>query len=132
MLAVSIYGNRQFTKDIDILVEPNVDDAEEYRTELLAVIQAATEVGNYAPGWFNDELKLFISREKRQQLFFDSFEQELGREWFRVPIQQRPVYEVSEDYIEKHGTQGIAELVWDDEKQMYRYLNLEGKWVWYV
>lgn len=77
MLAVSIFGNRQSTKDIDNMVEPNADDAEKNRTELLAVIQAATEVGNYAPGWFNDKLKLFISREKRQQLFFHSFKQEL-------------------------------------------------------
>jgi hypothetical protein len=196
LLAVAVFGNRQSTNDIDVLLEPNVYEADEYRYELEELVQGTAAQANYKPDWFNDELKLFIGRDKRQQLFFDSFDQHiiafqgsnmviyagsldfglerklrrleerrgelrgtkdasdsvaivhqmntgsahplsmeyvrnLDRNGFRIPVGQRAIEAVSQEYIRMYGAQGLVELVWDEKCKKHKYLNLEGNWVWY-
>lgn len=196
LLAVTVFGNRESTKDVDVLLEPNVYEAEEYRHELEELVQGIAAEANYKPDWFNDELKLFIGRDKRQQLFFDSFDQHiiafqgtnmviyagsldfglerklrrleerrgelrgtkdasdsvaivhqlnagsahplsmeyvqgLDRNGFGIPVGQRAIEAVSQEYIRTYRVQGLVELVWDEKYEKHKYLNLEGDWVWY-
>ncbi|KAK4153232.1 hypothetical protein C8A00DRAFT_43796 [Chaetomidium leptoderma] len=195
MLAVAVFHTRQSTEDIDVLLDPSVYEAEEYRDELEDVVRGIAEEGNYKSDWFNDELKLFIGRGMRQQLFFDSFEQHiiafeganmviyagsldfglerklrrlqerrgdlrgtkdasdavaivhqmkgesahplgaeyvrsLDRNGFKIPIGQRAIEAVSQDYIVTYQSQGIAEMSWDEKHGQHKYLDLAGKWVW--
>jgi hypothetical protein len=38
------------------LLEPNVDETEEYREELHSIIRQTAVEGNYKADWFNDEM----------------------------------------------------------------------------
>jgi hypothetical protein len=48
-----------------------------------------------------------------------------------LPIDQRAIDAVAQDYIQKYGVQGIVEMVWDETGNKYKYLNLDGAWIWY-
>jgi hypothetical protein len=55
----------------------------------------------------------------------------LDRNGFRIPVGQRAIEAVSQEYIRMYGAQGLVELVWDEKCNKHKYLNLGGNWVWY-
>lgn len=75
MLAVSLFGNRSSTKDIDFLLDPSVDAVEEYRAEVLKVIRGVARKSGFSNNWMNDELRIFIGGSKRLSLFLQSVRQ---------------------------------------------------------
>jgi hypothetical protein len=77
MLAVSLFQNRKTTKDIDFLLDPNVDAVEEYRQEVFRVIRIVAERRGLNEDWMNDELRIFVRRPNRLTLFLQSVEQNL-------------------------------------------------------
>lgn len=75
MLAVSLFENRPTTKDIDFLLDPNVDAVAEYRTEVRRVINEVGEMHGFNDDWMNDELKIFIRQSNRLNMFLQSVQQ---------------------------------------------------------
>lgn len=49
------------------------------------------------------------------------------RDGIKSPVLQA----VAAGYVAKYGTQGMVELVWDEEEKRRKFENLEGKWVWH-
>jgi len=77
MLATAFFQNRHATKDIDVLIDPNVDAVVEYRSEVLRVIQSVGRRKGFTKEWMNDELKIFIQTSNRLPLFLKSVEQDI-------------------------------------------------------
>lgn len=75
MLAVSVFGNRPATKDIDFLLDPNVDAVQEYRDEIRRVIRDVAVTANLSEDWMNDDFQIFVGRSRRPSLFMRSIEQ---------------------------------------------------------
>lgn len=75
MLATAFFQNRHATKDIDVLIDPNVDAVAEYRSEVLRVIQSVGRRKGFTKEWMNDELKIFIQSSNRLNLFLQSVDQ---------------------------------------------------------
>jgi len=75
MLAVSVFGNRPATKDIDFLLDPNVEAVKEYHEEVMKVIRDVAIAGNFNEDWMNDDFQIFVGRSKRPSLFMQSVEQ---------------------------------------------------------
>jgi hypothetical protein len=75
MLAVSVFQTRAATKDIDVLLDPNVDAVAEYRAEVLGAIHEVANKGKLSDDWMNDELRIFIRGSNRLQLFLQSVDQ---------------------------------------------------------
>lgn len=76
-VAVKYFQVRSSTKDVDYLLDPNIDAAEDYRNALLGAIRNVANKCGLLFDWMNDELKLFISRPKRLNLFLQSIEQNI-------------------------------------------------------
>ena len=77
MLAVSVFGNRPATKDIDFLLDPNVEAVREYRDEVMRVIRDVAIAGNLAEDWMNDDVQIFVGRDRRPDLFLQSVQQDM-------------------------------------------------------
>ncbi|CAI6082994.1 unnamed protein product [Clonostachys chloroleuca] len=75
MLAVSLFGNRSTTKDIDFLLDPSVDAVNEYHAEINKVIRGVARMSGFSNNWMNDELRIFIGGAKRLNLFLQSVKQ---------------------------------------------------------
>ena len=75
MLAVSLFENRPTTKDIDFLLDPNVDAVREYHAEVRRIINEVGEKHGFNDDWMNDELKIFIRQSNRLNMFLQSVEQ---------------------------------------------------------
>uniref|UniRef100_A0A8H7NI27 Uncharacterized protein n=1 Tax=Bionectria ochroleuca TaxID=29856 RepID=A0A8H7NI27_BIOOC len=75
MLAVSLFGNRSTTKDIDFLLDPSVDAVDEYRAEALKIIRGVARKSGFSNNWMNDELRIFIGGTQRLNLFLQSVKQ---------------------------------------------------------
>ncbi|KAG8407298.1 hypothetical protein J3458_020786 [Metarhizium acridum] len=194
MLAVSLFQNRTTTKDIDFLLDPNVDAVDDYRNEILRVIQGVARKKGFNSDWMNDDLKIFIQNSNRLNIFLQSVEQGIivyqgqnlivyaGRLDFALERKLRRVDErsrfrsreidlsdavtlvhyikgdghplswqyvqgldengrgmgvgdagiqaVATEYIRVYRVQGIVEMVWDEEFERWRYVDLEGEWTW--
>ena len=76
-LAVTFFHVRSATKDVDCLIDPNIDVAEEYRQDLLSLVRDVAKARDLEDDWLNDELKLFIVRPKRLDLFLKSVQQNI-------------------------------------------------------
>lgn len=77
MLAVIFFRNRTATKDIDFLLDPNVDAVPEYRDEVLKVIRGVARRQGFNNDWMNDDMKIFIKDTNRPSLFLQSVEQNI-------------------------------------------------------
>lgn len=77
MLSVAFFENRSTTKDIDYILDPNVDAVEEYRDEVLRMIRIVGETLAFDQDWMNDEFRIFARRANRLNLFLQSVEQGL-------------------------------------------------------
>ncbi|KAI1303304.1 hypothetical protein F5Y03DRAFT_407290 [Xylaria venustula] len=76
-LAVKVFGNREETEDIDILLDPSVEAVDMYHQEIRKAIAAAAVQGRYQDDWFSDACRLFIAHEKRGRLFARSLAQNI-------------------------------------------------------
>ncbi|EPE06569.1 hypothetical protein F503_02697 [Ophiostoma piceae UAMH 11346] len=55
----------------------------------------------------------------------------LNENGFDVPPTDVALKEIADYYVAAYETQGLVDLVWDEENQMHKYKNVEGTWVWY-
>ncbi|KAI0867230.1 hypothetical protein GGS24DRAFT_508167 [Hypoxylon argillaceum] len=76
-LAVKYFRVRETTQDVDCLTDPNVDSAREYQNEIAQKVLEVARALRLETDWFNDELKGFIQREKRLNLFLEAVEQNI-------------------------------------------------------
>lgn len=76
-VAVKYFQLRSATKDVDCLLDPNIDAVEDYRNDFLDAVRKAADKCGLMGDWMNDEVKLFISRPKRLDLFLQSVEQHI-------------------------------------------------------
>ncbi|POR36400.1 Uncharacterized protein TPAR_03404 [Tolypocladium paradoxum] len=74
-LAVRLCRNRTASYDIDCLLDPNVAAVSDYPEAFEALIAAVAEKGGYTDDWINQEMQVFISRERRIDLFLESVQQ---------------------------------------------------------
>jgi hypothetical protein len=74
-VSVCLFGNRASTKDIDVLLPPNVRDSRVHRDELNRLVEGVAGELDYMRDWINDDLRLFVPIEQRQRLLEDTIEQ---------------------------------------------------------
>ncbi|KAK4242144.1 hypothetical protein C8A03DRAFT_11647 [Achaetomium macrosporum] len=74
-LAVRVCLNRETSYDIDCMLDPNVAAAHEYREEFEAAISQVAEMRGYMPDWLNQQVEMFVSKERRMHLFLESVQQ---------------------------------------------------------
>ncbi|KAI1270933.1 hypothetical protein F5Y07DRAFT_393142 [Xylaria sp. FL0933] len=77
VLAVKVFRNRDDTEDIDVLLDPSVEDKQMYNDELRRVISTVAIADRYQQDWFSDACRLFIAHEKRPALFAKSVAQNI-------------------------------------------------------
>ena len=78
VVAVVHLHTRSTTEDLDFILDPNVDAAQEYREEFFQAVKTTTAVVEGLPtGWLNDHMRVFIRPDKREELFLSSVEQDL-------------------------------------------------------
>ncbi|KAI0434343.1 hypothetical protein F5Y09DRAFT_357164 [Xylaria sp. FL1042] len=78
VLAVKVFRNREETEDIDVLLDPSVEDKPMYHDELRRVISTVAVADRYQQDWFSDACRLFIAHEKRPTLFAKSVAQNIA------------------------------------------------------
>ena len=76
-VAVKILQVRSATKDVNCLLDPNIDAALDYRNALFAAIRSVADECGLMADWMNDDFKGFIKRPKRMGLFLRSVEQNI-------------------------------------------------------
>ncbi|ATY65099.1 hypothetical protein CCM_05027 [Cordyceps militaris CM01] len=74
-LAVLLCGNRNSSTDIDCILDPQVAENEEYAAEWTKVVADTAVAVNFYQGWLNQQLAIFIRRDKRRTLFLESIQQ---------------------------------------------------------
>jgi hypothetical protein len=74
-VSVKLLQNRNSTIDVDCLIDPNVEAAPEYTSAFWGAVRRVASSYNLEKDWLNDELRNFIKRSKRQDLFLESVEQ---------------------------------------------------------
>ncbi|OAA63466.1 hypothetical protein SPI_03629 [Niveomyces insectorum RCEF 264] len=78
VLAVLRLHVRSATEDVDFILDPNVDAAEEYRAEFFQAINTVSDAVEGLPtGWLNDHVRVFIPTDKRMELFLSSVDQNI-------------------------------------------------------
>lgn len=77
MLAISVLGNRESTKDVDFLLDPNVEAVPEYRVEVLRAIDLVASRAGLDADWMNDDVRIFIRSSRRLRLFLESVHQDV-------------------------------------------------------
>ncbi|ELQ37009.1 hypothetical protein M0657_001260 [Pyricularia oryzae] len=75
VLAVCLFGVRGATRDVDVLLPPNIRDVQAYSDEFMRLTNAIADELGYMRDWINDDLRLFVPPEDRQRLLEDSIEQ---------------------------------------------------------
>lgn len=76
-VAVKYFHVRPTTKDVDYMIDPNVDAAPEYRQALLDAVGAVAAAMQLQHDWMKDDLKSFIRSPKRMDLFLASVGQNI-------------------------------------------------------
>lgn len=74
-LAVKLFKNRDSTVDIDVLIDPNVDAVPEYRDEVWRSIRRVSKTHGFVHDWVNDQLRIFLRNDLRENLFLESIRQ---------------------------------------------------------
>jgi hypothetical protein len=74
-MAVRVCFNRESSYDIDYMLDPNVAGAHDYREEFEAAISQVAEARGYMPDWLNQQVEMFVSKERRMHLFLESVQQ---------------------------------------------------------
>ncbi|KAI0484596.1 hypothetical protein GGR56DRAFT_32938 [Xylariaceae sp. FL0804] len=76
-LAVMLCGNRQSTLDVDIILDPNVRQVRDYWEEFAAAIRRTADSAGADKQWMNEDVRLFVARDKRELLFLQSVEADI-------------------------------------------------------
>ncbi|KAG6036383.1 hypothetical protein E4U41_005734 [Claviceps citrina] len=76
-LAVRLCHNREASYDIDCLLDPHVTSADDYAAEFELVCQEVAREGGFYKDWLNQQVKIFVSRERRATLFLESVQQDI-------------------------------------------------------
>ena len=76
-LAVSYFGNRATTENIDIFIDPEYVNDEEIASEMRKVMVEVGEQLHFGRKWINDSVSLFLSQEARLSLFEDAVKQDI-------------------------------------------------------
>lgn len=76
-LAVLLCGNRNSSTDIDCILDPQVAENDDYAAEWSKVVADAAEVVQLYDGWLNQQLAIFVRRDKRRTLFLESIQQDI-------------------------------------------------------
>ncbi|KAI0477073.1 hypothetical protein GGR56DRAFT_388209 [Xylariaceae sp. FL0804] len=73
-LAVMLCGNRESTMDVDVMLDPNIRQADEYWAGFKSAIRQTGKHIGAGDKWMNEDLQIFVAREKREDLFLRSVE----------------------------------------------------------
>jgi hypothetical protein len=75
-VAVTHLQNRQFTGEIDFVLEPTIDNYTKIASKLNKAINTVAEERAYSPKWANDHVGVFTEGHARSRLFFASLAQD--------------------------------------------------------
>jgi hypothetical protein len=59
------------------MLDPNIASAADYLTEFTTAVTQVAEKGGYTPDWLNQQVELFVSKDRRMGLFLESVQQGL-------------------------------------------------------
>jgi hypothetical protein len=76
-LAVSYFGNRATTEDIDIFIDPEHVRDKEIVSEMRKVMVEVGEQLHFGRKWINDSVSVFLSPKARVSLFEDAVKQDI-------------------------------------------------------
>lgn len=76
-LAVLLCGNRNSSTDIDCILDPQVAENDEYAAEWSQAGADAARTAQLYHGWLNQQLAIFVRRDKRRALFLESIQQDI-------------------------------------------------------
>ncbi|KAG5982776.1 hypothetical protein E4U55_001382 [Claviceps digitariae] len=76
-LAVRLCHNREASYDIDCIFDPHVTSFKEYSAEFDLMIQQVACEGGYYKDWLSQQVNIFVSHERRSNLFRDSVHQDI-------------------------------------------------------
>lgn len=76
-LAVLLCGNRNSSSDIDCILDPQVAEDAEYAAEWSRAVTDAAQCVQLADGWLNQQLAVFVRRDRRRALFLESIQQDI-------------------------------------------------------
>ncbi|PQK11899.1 hypothetical protein BB8028_0003g05190 [Beauveria bassiana] len=77
-LAVLLCGNRTSSTDIDCILDPQVAEDSDYAEEWSKVVATAADAVHLEDDWLNDQLGIFVRRDKRKMLFLESVQQDIA------------------------------------------------------
>ncbi|KAL8402564.1 hypothetical protein RB596_009078 [Gaeumannomyces avenae] len=75
VLSVCLFDIRPATKDVDVLLPPNIRDAQPCLNEFKRLVASVADDLGYMRDWVNDDLRLFVPTDHRLRLLQDSIEQ---------------------------------------------------------
>ncbi|THX02417.1 hypothetical protein D6D13_08269 [Aureobasidium pullulans] len=74
-VAVSLFGNRSSTEDIDYILDPELKDLPKAEKKLSIAIGEAADQLRIGKNWINDSMAVFTVGENRKTLFRESIQQ---------------------------------------------------------
>ncbi|CAC9887078.1 hypothetical protein D6D02_07018 [Aureobasidium pullulans] len=74
-VAVSVFGNRSSTEDIDYILDPELKDLPKAEKKLSIAIEEAADQLRIGKNWINDSMAVFTVGENRKTLFRQSIQQ---------------------------------------------------------
>ncbi len=74
-MAVLLCGNRDSSTDIDCILDPQVDENEEYVAEWNNAVVNTAKAALLHSDWLNQQLAIFVRKDKRRILFLESIQQ---------------------------------------------------------
>lgn len=74
-VAVSLFGNRDSTEDVDYILDTQMKDPKKAEEKLIVAIKVVTELLDMDKDWINDSMAVFAVGDVRQKLFRVSVEQ---------------------------------------------------------
>lgn len=74
-VAVSLFGNRTSTEDVDYILDTQIKDPKKAEQKLIVAIKVVTELLDMDKDWINDSMAVFAVGDTRQKLFRASVEQ---------------------------------------------------------
>lgn len=75
-VAVSCFGNRDATEDVDYILDPHIGNLQKAEEKLGAAIKDVTNQLGLADKWINDSMWVYSIGEPRKRLFKESIEQD--------------------------------------------------------
>ncbi|XWW92732.1 hypothetical protein V2A60_000658 [Cordyceps javanica] len=76
-LAVLLCGNRTSSTDIDYILDPQISENADYVAEWNTAVADTARVLHLYHDWLNQQLAIFVRRDKRRMLFLESVQQDI-------------------------------------------------------